>query len=229
MINPYKQAKSLCVLLLPFLCFLLSSCQGVERLEQKADIESKVVEHNRIEAEWRFLSERAENMESDLKRRQRFYEAMKGDFVGGFDMNGQEHSIRITMALSFPTYPAHRTRTLEEVAFDLNNLHLNAMVQIWEGSPTDNKTAFSCSFERIRPDLRSGEVHLISSSCPNTYHFFIAEGAKTSKNNNSITASQLVPQILEGKLTEVSHITGSMRLATSSLPILFLGKRPARE
>jgi hypothetical protein len=158
--------------------FFLGSCQqGDERFREKAALEGEESAKKQIEAEKEYLEGRAVEMESDLARRQRFYTGVSGMYEGimqGADA-GDTFKVRFTFAPSLPPYKSNRTRALDEIIQDLNNLHFNVQVIQWTEDGIGSGIAFGCVFQNVRPDLETGQMHLAATDCPSLYSINLAE------------------------------------------------------
>ncbi|MCM0606514.1 MAG: hypothetical protein KA715_10530 [Xanthomonadaceae bacterium] len=155
--------------------FYSSACdQGNDRLKEKADIESKVISQNQIDAEMAHLTQRSKEMEKDFLERQKFYQALVGTYEGEIS-NG--YRIKITLASRLPNYQVPRIRMLEEITNDLDRLGLNAQIIQW--LPNNNLSAIGCQVEMIKPDLVNGELTISSDNCPNLYKISISHDAES--------------------------------------------------
>lgn len=222
------------------LAFLALGCnQGDERLEEKARIEGKALAQAELQAqvdnmgkkieiakaEGRAqaetgidasnanLSAKAQLMEADLATRHLFYQALKGTYDGSLTTEQGEFKIRITLVPSLPPVAFNRTRQLEEIAADLNNLFFHAQVLQW--NPASPQNAVGCRSENVKPDLVQGEISIASLNCPNLYQLRIFDAAFAS----SITEQESIETaraIREGKITKLSEIRGEVHPTTNA-------------
>lgn len=185
---------------------LLSGCQGDERLSEVSAVQSEA----QLQKENANLARKSGLMESDLKNRHRFYQALKGKFEGSFQSEIGEVKFRITLSPSLPPYQTDRVRQLEEVTSDLNNLYLNIQVVQW--NPSAPTSAVGCRVSQVRPDLMNGEITISSESCSNLYRLKIAESNASTADD----ARRLSQWISEGKLDRVEAIIGEVQPSTNA-------------
>lgn len=219
--------------------FALGCNQGDERLEEKAKIEGKALAQaefqnqldnmgKKIEiakAEGRAAAEsgitagnanlaaQAQLMEADLSTRHLFYQALKGTYEGSLSTDRGEFKIRITLVPSLPPIIFNRTRQLEEIASDLNNLFFHAQILQW--NPASPQNAVGCRIENVKPDLIKGEISIASLNCPNLYQLRISDPAfaNNSASQESIATARA---IREGKITELLEIRGEIHPTTNA-------------
>lgn len=200
----FNSTKLACFAMYSLVLFIASCDQGNDRLKEKADIESKVISQNQIDAEMSHLTQRSKEMEADLLERQRFYKSVSGTYEGKLN-NG--YHIKITLASRLPYYPPQRIRILEEIASDLSLLGFNAQVIQW--LPKSSISATGCKVEMIKPDLINGEIIIASDNCPNFYKLKIA--SKDSHSRSSDESANLASDIRTNEYTEeVPYIYGEV-------------------
>ncbi len=211
---------------------MLVSCQqGDERLKEKAALEGEESAKKQIEAEKKYLEERAEEMEADLARRQRFYTAVAGIYEG--TMQGADPAdklrVRFTFAPSLPPYKSNRTRALDEIVQDLNNLHFNVQVIQWTEDGSSSGIAFGCVFQNVRPDLETGQMNLAASDCSSLYSIHLAEdenipagGAFKVVRSDS---TRLSSAILNEQGSDVRALKGFRQVTKSSTIFNFAAAR----
>ncbi len=198
----------------------LSGCgSGDDRLKEKAGIEGQISAEKALEVENNNRTKRAQEMEADLQKRHRFYQAVKGTYEGQFsEEGGKTWSIRFTFVPSLPPYQTDRVRAYEEIVADLNNLYLNVQVIQWS---SDGYPAAGCKAEHIRPDIDRGEISIATSECP-VYYDLALSGAAGGQTQRS---SELAKQISEGSLRTVGDIQGSGSSTTYPKPFKFAVSR----
>ncbi len=165
-------------------------------------------------------NQRATFMERDLTRRHRFYQAIRGTYEGITTTEKGDFNVRMTLVPSLPPYPldSKRIRTMEEVAFDLTNLHFNIHIVQW--NPKNLLSAVGCTVEGIRPDMVTGEIFIASKDCSNFYSFFLSDGhIKEVGNGESVleekpNATALSSAVLEGTLNMITQLYGQVRPTT---------------
>lgn len=185
------------------------STKSDEKIKDIAGIQGEA----QANAGWEVLDARARAMEEDLKTRQRFYHALEGTYDGTLQLSQGDFKIRLTLSPSLPRYvPGDRVRTVEEVAADLNGLHLN--VQIVQWNPRSNFGSVGCLVTNVKPDIIGGYVNVVSESCPNHYRFEISDA--TMDRLDARAASSLADTITTGRLDSVPRLNGRVQPTTTA-------------
>lgn len=219
------------IFLIIFLSILLSACsadyQGDQRLSEVAKID--------IEAQNQNLGKRAEDMELDLARRQGFYQGVRGQFEGEFTTKVLGNlKIRITILPTITPLYTRRTRLPEEIAEDLKQLSFNIQIIQWD--PNNLLSASGCRIEGVRPDLKSGQIQIISKDCPNGYLISIADSSllnipqiKSVKEFYEVSTFEIAPllatKLLLGTEVSIPEITGSIQMTTNAETYYFKADR----
>lgn len=215
--------------------------QGDERLKEKAKMEAEVSTDQEIEAGKQIAEEglKAENeniakwsgeLEEDLQTRQRFFRAIQGTFEGEIKSGQTTYVMRLKLVPSIPPYSVNRTRTLEEIRFELLNLYFKVLVQRWKkGKPA---TSVGCRFEEIRPDMERGQVNLASEDCANFYSVNIAGPDVGSAGVEKILTAALSGQsaelsamVLNDEEDSIDTLVGEINQTLNSTVLKFLLKR----
>lgn len=198
----------------------LAACQGNDRLVEKASIEGTATARTQIEAENENLRRRSREMEDDLARRQRFYQAVAGTYEGALETDQGTFSMRIVLVPSLPPYRSERVRLPEEIASDLNNLYLNAQIVQW--NPANPLSATGCRVEAIRPDLGRGEIQIATNNCPNLYSVYLSADVAIRAGRSGPDlgrtrelSSELARNLLEGRSVSVSQLLGQVKPTTN--------------
>ncbi len=198
-----------------------------KKIRELSDIQSQEAAKNQVTAENQYLETKARTMESDLEKRQRFYQALAGTYEGAVRINQSDFKIRLTLSPSLPRYvPNDRIRTVEEVASDLNNLYLN--VQIVQWNPATNFGSVGCLVTNVRPDIVKGRVNIVSEGCKSLYNFQIADGLSEvpdAPDTSDIQAARLAEAITDGKIESVIQISGRMQPTTNANVFMFKATR----
>lgn len=159
------------------------------------------------------LSTKATNMENDLAKRQRFYQALAGTYEGQLVTQQSNYNIRITLVSSLPPYPSNRTRQLEEITQEINNLYLSAQVVQW--SSENQLSSVGCRVTQIRPDMINGTISIASPECANIYLLnmnSVSQNAAKPFTLSKATASS----VQKGKLKSIPSLTGEVRPTTNA-------------
>lgn len=200
---------------------LQAQLDNLEKLLAKARAEAKAAAEEEISAGNANLAAKALLMEQDLATRHLFYQALKGTYEGTLSTERSTYKARVTLVPSLPPATYSRTRQLEEITADLNNLFFNAQIVQW--NPANKLSAVGCRVENIRPDINKGEISIASSNCPNLYKLRIVDPASeeslvgaaegTSKDTvSSVTAKA----IREARIGEVAEIRGEVHPTTNA-------------
>ena len=158
--------------------------QSMDKYKERAEY----AQEGANKAENKNIDERAHKMELDLQKRFRFYNGVSNNYVGLFKINGNDYQMRVEMFPSIHIIESDRIRTLEEIQDDMNNLHLNAQVVIWDKAGSIG--AKGCVFTAVKPDIMNGVIQLSSTDCPNRYTIYVG--------NNKSSQSQATA-LREGK------------------------------
>lgn len=200
---------------------LVSCSKDDDRMKKKAAIEGESSSQSQVRVENANQSAKAEQMEKDLKRRHRFYQAVKGIYEGTISTSFGTFNIRMTLTPSLAPMNHNRVRQLEEIAADLNNLSINAQVLQWD--PRNEATAIGCRVSGIRPDIEKGTLAISTESCPNLYQISVTERSFSgTSNENSSIARRVAEQVLEGDLREIDSITGTVQPSTNATIFKFV-------
>lgn len=196
------------MLLILIISFLGCAQQDDNRLRERAELEGKAS----VEAEQDVLNERVKKMEADLAIRHRFYQALSGRYMGEATApSGLKYKIRLLFVPSLsPLPPTERVRTVEEVTYDLNNLHFNVEAI---SSDLSGQVSDGCVFTDVIPDIPNGQIVLISSDCSLTYSMDLSV-VDVSSGLVLHSSQDISSKILNGTIPSVGHITGK---ATSSI------------
>lgn len=213
------------------LSVVLAACgqQGDERLKEKAEIEGQASAKKQQEVENENLRRKAQEMEKDLFLREKFFLALEGTFEGKFMTTVGEFQARIKFIPSLPLIKTDRTRTLEEIAFDLNNLHFN--VQIVEWATNNNMSAAGCVFSNLRPDILSGQLNAASENCTNVYNVSVFETNDVAQRvlkkteDSGSRSSEYSAKILSSEGTIVENIVIRRQGSNNSKEYSFSAKR----
>lgn len=202
--------------------------ENLELVVQRARAEGRAQAEAEINAGNANLAAKAQLMEADLASRQLFYQALKGTYEGALSTERGEFKVRITLVPSLPPTAYSRTRQLEEITSDLNNLFFHAQVLQW--NPANRLSSVGCRVENIRPDVNKGEISIASSNCPNLYKLRIvdpeaersvddARAARTEvqpASKDSEVAKTTALAIREGKISELAEIRGEVHPTTNA-------------
>ena len=226
--------KKICSFL-PAAIFMLGACSkgGDERLKERADIESRKAAENSVLSENENLANRAQRNEARLAHRQKFFTAVKGFYEGSFVLAGEKHRIRITLTPTVFPLPDTTVRHPDEVTHDLEKLNFGIQVQQWlEGSTLSGG---GCSVEGLNPDLKNGNLQLISGACGS---LFLAISDKSLLESTTpreqyaesidILAPKLVSKIFDGVISSIPAIAGFTQSNANAETVYFIAERVER-
>ncbi len=200
---------------------LFSGCEtskSSDKIREIADIQGQ----QQVNAERQYLESKARAMETDLEKRQRFYQALAGTYEGMMRVGQGDFKIRLTLAPSLPRYvPSDRVRTVEEVTSDLTNLYFNVQVVQW--NPQTRFGSVGCLVAHVRPDIVRGRVNVASEDCKNLYSFQITDGVSEVPDTHA--ALRLAEAITDGKLERVAQVSGKMQPTTNANVYTFTATR----
>ncbi len=191
-----------------FLLCLSCNKENDGRLTEKANIEGQA----NAEGQRKTEAVKALEMERDLETRQRFYQALSGTFNGNMktELNTGEVldvNVRFTFIPNLPPYRRERSRTVDEILFDSNNLFLT--VEVLHFDPKDNAITFHCVFERVYPDRDKGIINLIKDGCHSLFILQIFEADPTNSTLDLKLASEkLSKEILNGQKSKIEVLKG---------------------
>lgn len=212
------------VIILLALCALASCSKDDKRMKERASVEGESSSRSQIRVENENLSNRAEQMERDLQRRHRFYQAIKGTYEGQIVARSETYGIRVTFTPSLAPMAHSRVRQLEEIASDLNNLTLNAQILQWDAR--NEATAIGCRVSSIRPDIEKGTVAISAESCPNLYLISVTEREQRGTSDEMAhVAQRLAEQVLSAGLDDIDSINGTVRPSTNARVFEFVAKK----
>lgn len=223
--NQFKQ-----FIRIAFISILLIGCQDED--QRFKDLQKKTGKFG-TEGGFEAENERTMQLEADLTRRHRFFEALKGTYEGSFQTEEGEYAIRMTLVPSLPPYPKdpNRIRTIEEVTNDLTSLHFNVQVLQW--NPANKLSVVSCQVEEVHPDMNMGIISVLGGTCQSYYGLLLSNGLKniedSMKEDDKVSqkeqAVNMALAILEGRLISVMQLRGVLQPSTNASKYEFLINR----
>lgn len=166
------------ILIMSMLTFI--SCDKDDsRLEEVSGIQGQKNAEKQIEEENKNQMFKASQMEIDLKSRINFYRAIIGEYKGELEVQGQKSLVEIAIIEGYlPATLSERTRSLEEINYDLN--HISLSVQIKRYTSNTNVVIVSCQMDFIKPDMHFGRLSLGTKECRDFYQLNISEDLTTT-------------------------------------------------
>ncbi len=198
--------------------------------EAQMEIERKYAEEiskkgtqAQLETEQKFKAALSNDMETDLTRRQRFYQGVAGVYEGTIQTKSGNFNMRIRLVPSLPLYKNTRIRMQEEIAEDLNKLYFNAQIIQW--TPGSNLGAVGCRVSEIRADIDQGQISIASPDCPNFYQIQVNEEAPivghVSQDTRGERSRRVAQGILEGSVANVKFLEGVIQPTSTSEQYVF--------
>lgn len=181
------------------LAALMAACanQGDDRLKEVSKIES--------EADQEVQKARAQELETDLAQRQRFYKALSGEFVGVVTTGTGTFSVRMNLVPKVPTYKPTRTRTVEEVTNDLVNLGF--IIQVTQWVPGNDSTGVPCVVDDVKPNLEEGVIYALDGQCSSFFTLFPSlEGVITTSSTPQDNGKAVTLGVLSGEVPQVNKL-----------------------
>ncbi|HBQ21365.1 MAG: hypothetical protein A2Z91_06555 [Deltaproteobacteria bacterium GWA2_38_16] len=199
-----------------FVCFLtLTACQLQKDNEKQVfDEWTKANGKNMSQGDWEQQNLKAQEMEADLLKLRRFYEALVGTFEGALKVGEDNFNVRIVFFPGWPKYPflGPRIRTIDEVRADIMSLSFNVLVQQW--NPLNTLSTVECIFEGVKPTyMNLGKINLSGQDCKNAYDIILSESASevgALEVPSEATSAIVASQVLEGTLEKVSDLYGTI-------------------
>lgn len=198
------------ILITGLLSLVFASCapkQGTEHLSEKAKLEGKAGFEGQIE----YQNQRAKEIEKDLERKYALYSAFEGTYEGILKTERGLFAVRLTMAPSLSKIKGNRSRTPEEIIYDLNALSMNTQILQWR--PDSPQSAIGCMISQIRPDFNRLTVNIASENCPSLYRFTVAI---INEEQESLSSDDLFKHIDLGKKVEAIELQGEIKPNTNA-------------
>lgn len=192
---------------------LLFSCSkgGDNRLAEQEAIKTKT----QIEAQNENLRKWAEKMEQDLNERKYFIRAIEGTFVGDLVVDNIDLFIKAELISSIPISFSNRSRTLDEINYELENLAINLNIKL--ENPRVSNSAVSCTIEGFRPDIDRGILKIMSESCKNIFKLMLSD--ELEEMDNTILknkAKSLANSIRTNEIQQIDFLSGVFESSVST-------------
>lgn len=199
------------IILVFSLVFLVSCSEDKQQVLELSDYQATKNAKAQVEQQDQYLKDKAELMEQDLLKRSSFIKNVSGSYKGQFfAQQDQRQFLEMTISPANLPPAIARTRTLEEISYDLNQVSLSVMVKVI-GQETQQVIS-SCRFTGIRPDLNGGVIFLSNQECPNFYSLELTD------NQNIRNSSELVIDLTDPKTIEDFNVTWKGVLVPAGKP-----------
>ncbi len=201
------------------LATMISACQDESRIAE--------IRNQELSTDQQFKKSLAVEMETDLTRRQRFYQGVAGVYEGVIETKNGRFNIRLRLVPSLPPYQQTRVRMQEEIAQDLNELYFNAQIIQW--STGENIGAVGCRVTQVRADIDQGQIQIASPDCPSFYQIQVDEesptGGRVSAEGQGGNSGRVSQAILEGRVKKVKFLDGVIQPTSTSEQYQFQAER----
>ncbi len=196
----------------------LFSCSknGDGRIAEQEDIRAR----EQVEAQNENQENWSRKMEKDLNERKHFIKAIEGVFSGELTVENIDFDIKAEIASSIPIVFSDRSRTLDEINYELENLALNLHIKL--ENPRVPNSAVSCTIEGYKPDVEKGLIKIISESCRNIFKLFLSDDlANTEPVVVSNRATELARSASQNEITQIDILSGSFESSVSTTEYQF--------
>ncbi len=191
------------------------------------------VKNREVEVENENLRRKATEMEARLAKQQRLFTALSGTYEGKFIVGTKEYKKRIMLIPSLPPYNAGRSRTLEEITADLNNLTFT--VQTTTLNAQTGAGVDQCGLGHVRLSYETGIINAASEGCSTIYIINLYESnGRTDdllleKPGVAQKSHDLVQKVYSQELTIINEIFVEMRPAFSAKTHLMVLRRVSEQ
>lgn len=212
--------KKILILTLTIISLVSCSKGGDDRLAEQENIRSKeqINAQNENQQEW------AEKMEKDLNERKYFIKAVEGTFSGDLTVDEIDFIIKAELSPSIPIAFSDRTRTLEEINYELENMALNLHVKL--ENPRVSNSAVSCTIEGYKPDIEKGLIKIISESCKNIFKLMLSDDLdQIDRSVLSNRARALARSARSNEISQIDILSGVFESSVSTKEYQFKLKR----
>jgi hypothetical protein len=197
------------ITLLLIMCFGFSACDNTSSSDATKD-RARAERGAETDIENENLAKKSKMMEEDLKRRYRFFSGVENHYEGKFLIGKDQYQLKMTLVPTLRIVNSDRVRTLEEIQDDLNNLAFTVQTATWYVK--DNVGISGCVFEKSKPDLATGVLHLASETCPN--RFIVTLTTLSTKSEDRLNTSAILARDLLNGNTDFAdylHVEASSK------------------
>lgn len=210
------------IILMALTIITLASCSkgGDDRIAEQEDIRAReqINAQNNNQREW------SEKMEKDLNERKYFIKAIEGVFSGELTVDNIDFTIQAEITSSIPITFSDRTRTLDEINYELENMALNLHIKL--ENPRISNSAVSCTIEGYKPDIEKGLIKIISESCKNIFKLMLADDLNvTDMNSVNNRARVLARSVRQNEMSQIDILNGTFESSVSTTKYKFALKR----
>lgn len=215
--------KILVVLILPLIALGCAE-QSEQKYKDRAALEGKAG----AEGETAETNKRAQQMERDLARIQNLFEGVSGTFSGEMRTpSGTLYRVRFAIASAIPRYEGSRTRTLDEITYDINNVAFDVLENTISPLPSGQELSFGCQYSNSRPAVDAGSFRLSTSGCPRSFVLTLIPSGIGIQDAEALQASgrMVASSILETRGTKAMSMQVEMRSVNLPEPVHFIVHR----
>jgi len=212
--------KKIIIVLMTICSFVSCSKNGDERIADQEDIRAR----QQVDAQNENQNEWARKMEKDLDERKYFIKAIEGSFSGELTVDDIDFYIKAEMVSSLPIILSHRTRTLNEINYELENLALNLHVKL--ENPRVANSAVSCTIEGYKPDIKKGLIKIISESCKNIFQLMISDDLNLEEESVIRSRAEILAESARhNEISQINILSGIFESSVSTKQYKFKLKR----
>jgi hypothetical protein len=182
----------------------LFSCakpDGDNRLREKAEIEADAGQNQ--------IDKKAQEMEERLARQQRFFQGVAGEFTGSWRGSDMTFHVKFIITPSLPAYDGSRTRSMDEITFDLTNLTL-AIEETTSWKRRDSSST-GCNYALLKPRTDSGFIHATNGECPVSFTLSVLESGSEKAKDVSKIRERASRKLLDGEIDRIDSFRVEMR------------------
>ncbi len=203
--------KKLMILAITLLSIVGCSKGGDERIAEQENIRSReqVNAQNENNREW------ADKMEKDLNKRKYFIKSIEGTFAGDLTVEEIDFVIKAMISPSIPISFSDRTRTLQEINYELENMAINLHIKL--ENPRVSNSAVSCTIEGYKPDVDKGMINIISESCKNIFKLLLSDDLnQLDREILYRDASELARDLKQNNISQIDILSGFFESSVST-------------
>lgn len=203
--------KKTMILAITLLSIVGCSKGGDERIAEQENIRSReqINAQNENNREW------ADKMEKDLNKRKYFIKSIEGTFTGDLTVEEIDFVIKAMISPSIPISFSDRTRTLQEINYELENMAINLHIKL--ENPRVSNSAVSCTIEGYKPDVDKGMINIISESCKNIFKLLLSDDLnQLDREILYRDASELARDVKQNNISQIDILSGFFESSVST-------------
>ncbi len=190
------------------------------------------VKGREVEVENENIRKKAQALEADLEKRQRFFSALQGEYVGTFKSGAKNFKAKMFFIPSLPPYEPGRVRTLDEITSDLTNLFFTIQIKL---TNSDDIPVGGCLIKQVKPNYKDGQVNAAADDCSSIYivNLYNSEGSRgdLSFEKPSVPgkSQEIAEKVLSKQISQVNEIFVVMQPTLTSASFLMVLKKVEKQ